>query len=156
MKIITEKILFFSEKLRTQKKKRQIINIYAQSFIFTSKLMTYLNFQMIGDHQVGKTALINAYTAFIFRDEFYPNILDFYTKHFFYKDEGIVLNIFDLSGCAAEYRKIRLYQFDNIDVFLVCFSIDIKQSLENAEKKWIPEIKDVQVYHSYWLERKVN
>ena len=40
-----------------------------------------------------------------------------------------------------DYDRIRPLSYTNASVFLVCFSLLSQSSLENAEAKWIPELR---------------
>lgn len=40
------------------------------------------------------------------------------------------------------YDRLRTLSYYDTDVFLVCFSVEDKDSLENVKTKWIPEIKE--------------
>ena len=40
-------------------------------------------------------------------------------------------------------EELRKEIYQNTDVFLMCFSIDNQDSLENIERKWWPEVHQV-------------
>lgn len=40
------------------------------------------------------------------------------------------------------YDRLRTLSYYDTDVFIVCFSVEDKDSLENVKTKWIPEIKE--------------
>ena len=51
----------------------------------------------------------------------------------------------DMDPCAGEPEDIEMIRrmcYFMQDVFLVCFSTVIPESLENVSKKWIPKIRD--------------
>lgn len=69
-------------------------------------------------------------------------------------DRNVTLNLFDTAGipiyhilfpilCVGQedYDRLRPLSYSNASVFLVCFSITSKSSLENAEDKWVPELR---------------
>ena len=40
-----------------------------------------------------------------------------------------------------DYAHIRPLSYDGVDVFLLCFSVDNRDSFENAEAEWYKELK---------------
>ena len=54
----------------------------------------------------------------------------------------LYLGIWDVTGGRMGYANDRLrpLQYPQTDVFLLCFAIDNKESLENLKIKWLPEI----------------
>ena len=47
--------------------------------------------------------------------------------------------VFDTAG-QEEYDKLRPMAYTDTDVFVVCFSMVDKDSLENILNKWTPEV----------------
>lgn len=52
----------------------------------------------------------------------------------------IELALWDTAG-QEEYEILRPLSYPNTDVVLLCFSIDNRDSFENAMQKWIPEVR---------------
>lgn len=50
------------------------------------------------------------------------------------------LGLWDTAG-QEEYDRLRPLSYPTADVFLICYSIDSKTSLENVVNTWIPEIR---------------
>jgi small GTP-binding protein len=46
----------------------------------------------------------------------------------------------DTAG-QEEYAPLLKMSFPNTDVFLVCFSVDHRDSFENMQKKWVPDLQ---------------
>ena len=42
---------------------------------------------------------------------------------------------------SEEYKSLRKLTYSNTDMVLMCFSIDSPDSLENIEKRWMPEVE---------------
>ena len=42
---------------------------------------------------------------------------------------------------SEKYKSLRKLTYSNTDVVLMCFSIDSPDSLENIEKRWMPEVE---------------
>ena len=52
----------------------------------------------------------------------------------------IQLGLWDTAG-QEDYDRLRPLSYPQTDVFLVCFSIISRASLENIKTKWVPEIR---------------
>ena len=48
-----------------------------------------------------------------------------------------------IAGVEEHNSIFRKETYENTDVFLMCFSIDNQDSLENIETKWWPEVHSV-------------
>lgn len=49
------------------------------------------------------------------------------------------LALWDTAG-QEDYDRLRLLSYPDTDVIVMCFSIDLPDSLENIQDKWIPEV----------------
>lgn len=45
------------------------------------------------------------------------------------------------TACQEDYDRLRPLGYDGARVFLICFSVDSQQSLQNVKSKWLPEIQ---------------
>ena len=108
-----------------------------------------MKIRVIGDHNVGRRSLIIAGTVdnkFQLDQSEYidPGAVDFYLTKM--KLDGTPYNVnITMDPCAGEPEDIEMFRFRRYcmtDVFLVCFSTVIPESLENVSKKWIPKIRD--------------
>ncbi|XP_062136605.1 ras-like GTP-binding protein Rho1 isoform X2 [Drosophila sulfurigaster albostrigata] len=52
----------------------------------------------------------------------------------------VELALWDTAG-QEDYDRLRLLSYPDTDVIVMCFSIDLPDSLENIQDKWIPEVK---------------
>ena len=43
-------------------------------------------------------------------------------------------------GLQEDYDRLRPLSYPQTDIFLICFSVDSRTSLENIRDKWYPEI----------------
>ena len=93
----------------------------------------------IGDGTVGKTSLLISYSKGEFPDDYVPTVFENYRTHINTSAGLIALDIWDTAG-QEEYDEIRKLAFNQVDVFLVCFSIDSPASLQNLESKWIKDV----------------
>merc|ERR1712012_500489 len=83
-----------------------------------------------------------AYTKKSFPDKYIPTVFDDIDVHITYKPTGqlIKLNIIDTSG-LDDYDKLRPTAYPMTDVFIVCFDIARRISLQNVKDKWAHEIR---------------
>jgi GTPase SAR1 family protein len=58
--------------------------------------------------------------------------------------------VFDTAG-QEEYDKLRPMAYTDTDVFIVCFSMVDKDSLENILNKWAPEVMLSSIFMSQLL-----
>jgi len=94
---------------------------------------------VVGDGCVGKTCLLVSYTENKFPEEHVPTVFDNRSTCVLYENEPMQLNLWDTAG-QEDYARLRPLSYPQTDVFLVCFSIISRNSFENLESLWIPEI----------------
>jgi len=95
---------------------------------------------VVGDGCVGKTCLLVSYTENSFPEEHVPTVFDNRSTIVLYNNEPMNLNLWDTAG-QEDYARLRPLSYPHTDVFLVCFSIISRNSFQNLENKWIPEIR---------------
>ncbi|KAI4460273.1 rho family gtpase [Holotrichia oblita] len=97
---------------------------------------------VIGDGCTGKAYLLEAYI----RGEFYergyiPTIFENYTKEKDIDGESYSLSLSTMGG-QEDYDSLRPLSYPNTTCFLLCFSINKRESFTNIESKWVVEIKE--------------
>jgi len=95
---------------------------------------------VVGDGYVGKTSMLISYTTKVFPVDYVPTIFENYSTNVVVDKKHISLGLWDTAG-QEEYDRLRPISYPNTDVFLVCFSIISKISLNNVKAKWIPELQ---------------
>jgi Ras-related C3 botulinum toxin substrate 1 len=100
---------------------------------------------VVGDGAIGKTCLLFAYMENKFPDGYQPTIFENKTieRDFDIHGDGntstVSLDLWDTAG-QEEFDRLRPLSYRETDVFLVCFSVVSRASLDNIQQKWIPEI----------------
>ena len=98
---------------------------------------------VVGDHQVGKTSLLirqalsltlTRYRTNTFRDETIATVFDGSSESIMIAGRPINLGLWDSAG-QQEYDKVRPTSYPDTDIFLVCFSVDNRESFQNAKSK---------------------
>ncbi|EGV64413.1 Rho GTPase [Yamadazyma tenuis] len=95
---------------------------------------------VVGDGGCGKTCLLVSYTQQKFPEIYVPTIFENYvaTVH---SPSGrpIELALWDTAG-QEEYDRLRPLSYHDVDVLLICFSLDNLTSLQNVKDIWFPEV----------------
>ncbi|KAF7366373.1 Cell division control protein 42 [Mycena sanguinolenta] len=103
------------------------------------KMGRFCKLVVVGDTAVGKTCLCYSYAEKEFPG---PGRSVFYS----YADDVVVgsetwtFSLWDMPG-ADEHERLRPLAYADADVFLVCFSIALPDSLQNAQQKWFHEVQ---------------
>lgn len=98
---------------------------------------------VVGDGAVGKTCLLSTYTTDSFPGDYAPTVFDNYSASLSVNNEAVSLGLWDTAG-QEDYDRIRPLSYPDTDIFLVCYSVLNRKSLENVKLKWVPEIRQHQ------------
>ena len=101
----------------------------------------------IGDGTAGKTSLLISYSTGEFPDNYVPTVFENYRMPIKTSHGAISLDIWDTAG-QEEYDEIRKLAFTQVDVFLICFSIDNPASLQNLQSKWVKDVQESESPHA--------
>lgn len=104
-------------------------------------MLKHVKCVVVGDGAVGKTCLLISYSTNTFPSEYTPTVFDNYEVTVMVDNTPISLQLWDTAG-QEDYSKLRPLSYPGTDVFLVCFSLVSKVSLENVKNVWIPEISE--------------
>lgn len=102
--------------------------------------MEHIKMVTVGDGMVGKTCMLMSYTTDTFPKGYIPTIFDNYQAMIMYEQIPTSVSFWDTAG-QEDYDRLRPLSYPNTDVFMVCYSVKSKVSLNNAIQKWIPEVK---------------
>jgi small GTP-binding protein len=95
---------------------------------------------VIGDGAVGKTCLLIAYSTNKAPTAYVPTVFDNYIVKISAGEFDIELSLWDTAG-QEDFDRIRPLSYTGTDVFLVCFSLLSRTSMQNVAHKWIPELR---------------
>uniref|UniRef100_A0A914DX09 Uncharacterized protein n=2 Tax=Acrobeloides nanus TaxID=290746 RepID=A0A914DX09_9BILA len=99
-----------------------------------------LKLVVVGDSYVGKTSLLIAYTEKQFLSDYKTTIFDNWAVTVTIEQKRYTLNLFDTAG-QEDYSHLRCLSYPQTDVFLLCFSLLDKKSLDSCQTTWMPEIR---------------
>ncbi|KAK2958077.1 putative Transforming protein RhoA [Blattamonas nauphoetae] len=104
-------------------------------------MSTEIKIVVVGDGAIGKTSLLYVYANDSFPEDYIPTVVDDYTANTSYNGKNINLSLWDTAG-QEEYDALRPLSYENTNVYLLCYSLDNKGSLENIKQKWNAEVEN--------------
>eukprot|EP00117_Sycon_ciliatum_P038392 scpid25284/ scgid28538/ Rho-related GTP-binding protein RhoU; Rho GTPase-like protein ARHU; Wnt-1 responsive Cdc42 homolog 1 len=100
-----------------------------------------LNCVLVGEHDSGKTSLVNRY---VLKDlpvgKYEPTVLDHYNVMLTIDEQPKQLRISDTGG-LAKFSTFRRLSYANAHVFMLCFSVTQLTALRNIQDVWLPELR---------------
>lgn len=94
---------------------------------------------VVGDEAVGKTALIDTYREYSFLLDHIPTVFNDHSVIVNYNQDCYILDIYDTAG-NRDYERLRPLSYPYTNIFIVCFSVDDRNSFKNVSRKWLPEL----------------
>ncbi|CAI8001446.1 Rho-related GTP-binding protein RhoB [Geodia barretti] len=95
---------------------------------------------IVGDGACGKTCLLFAFTKDEFPDKYIPTVFENYVSDIEVDGKLVELALWDTAG-QEDYDRLRPLSYPDTDVILMCFAVDLPDSLENIHAKWVPEVQ---------------
>jgi Ras homolog gene family, member A len=71
--------------------------------------------------------------------EFTPTVCENWVTEAKFEGIRVELSVWDTAG-QEDYEVMRRLSYHEANVILICYSPDMRDSLENVEAKWVPEI----------------
>ena len=94
---------------------------------------------IVGDGACGKTCLLIVFSKDEFPEVYVPTVFENYVADIQIEDKSVELALWDTAG-QEDYDRLRPLSYPDTDVILMCFSIDMPDSLENISEKWKGEV----------------
>ncbi|XP_068249489.1 ras-like GTP-binding protein RhoL [Palaemon carinicauda] len=94
----------------------------------------------VGDGAVGKTSLLVTYTQGAFDQQYTPTVFENYAGDVEVNGKKYNITLWDTAGQEG-FDRCRVLCYKGASVFLVCFSVDNPNSLDNVRRVWLPEVR---------------
>lgn len=109
---------------------------------------------IVGDGACGKTCLLIVFAKGKFPAVYTPTVFDNYVADVEVDGRRVELALWDTAG-QEDYDRLRPLSYPDSNVVLICFSIDLPDSLDNVMEKWISEVLHFcQGVPSCWWDAK--
>ncbi|CAD6186612.1 unnamed protein product [Caenorhabditis auriculariae] len=99
-----------------------------------------LKLVVVGDSYTGKTSLLFAYTKKQFLDNYATTVFDNWAISVNIDNKNFTVNLFDTAG-QEDYEHLRCLSYPHTDVFLLCFSLADRKTLDSCRTVWVPELR---------------
>ncbi|ORX35915.1 small GTPase superfamily [Kockovaella imperatae] len=94
---------------------------------------------VLGDGACGKTSLLTVFTKGYFPTTYEPTVFENYVEIMSIEGQTVELSLWDTAG-QEDFDRLRSLSYADTHVIMICFSVDMPDSLENVETKWIEEV----------------
>jgi len=94
---------------------------------------------VVGDGACGKTCLMIVFSRGTFPVEYIPTVFEAYVSMVEVDGKHVELALWDTAG-QEEYDRLRPLSYPDTHVVVICYAIDLPDSLENVMEKWIGEV----------------
>ncbi|SCU98633.1 LAFA_0G19262g1_1 [Lachancea sp. 'fantastica'] len=94
---------------------------------------------IVGDGACGKTCLLIVFSKGQFPEVYVPTVFENYVADVEVDGRRVELALWDTAG-QEDYDRLRPLSYPDSSVVLICFSIDLPDSLDNVQEKWIAEV----------------
>ncbi|KAI8806855.1 Rho GTPase Rho1 [Cladochytrium replicatum] len=94
---------------------------------------------VVGDGASGKTSLLIRFSRNTFPQSYVPTVFETYVKDVHVDGKTVELALWDTAG-QEDYDRLRPLSYSDSHVILICFAVDMPDSLENVTEKWISEV----------------
>lgn len=94
---------------------------------------------IVGDGACGKTCLLIVFSKGTFPEVYVPTVFENYVADVEVDGRRVELALWDTAG-QEDYDRLRPLSYPDSNVVLICFSVDLPDSLDNVQEKWISEV----------------
>ncbi|AQZ13228.1 (ZYRO0D01452g) [Zygosaccharomyces parabailii] len=94
---------------------------------------------IVGDGACGKTSLLIVFAKGKFPEVYVPTVFDNYVADVEVDGRHVELALWDTAG-QEDYDRLRPLSYPDSNVVLICYSIDLPDSLDNVLEKWVSEV----------------
>jgi len=94
---------------------------------------------IVGDGACGKTCLLIVFSKGTFPEDYVPTVFENYVADVEVDGRRVELALWDTAG-QEDYDRLRPLSYPDSHVILICFAIDLPDSLENVQEKWNGEV----------------
>lgn len=94
---------------------------------------------IVGDGACGKTCLLMVFAKGKFPTIYVPTVFDNYVADVEVDGRRVELALWDTAG-QEDFDRLRPLSYPDSNVVIICFSVDLPDSLENVLEKWISEV----------------
>ncbi|KAF8497893.1 small GTPase-binding protein [Russula emetica] len=100
---------------------------------------------IVGDEDCGKTSLLIVFTKGTFPEVivlvYVPTVFQNYVADVELDGKHVQLALWETAG-PEKYERLRPLSYIGSHVILICFGVDIPDSLDNVQEKWIFDMMD--------------
>ncbi|KAI7853993.1 GTP-binding protein RHO3 [Circinella umbellata] len=94
---------------------------------------------LVGDGGCGKTSLLNVFTRGYFPQAYEPTVFENYVHDVIVDDQPVELSLWDTAGQEG-FDRLRALSYVDTHAFMMCFSVDDRDSLDNIPNRWLEEV----------------
>ena len=94
---------------------------------------------IVGDGACGKTCLLIVFSKGTFPEVYVPTVFENYVASIQVDGKNVELALWDTAG-QEDYDRLRPLSYPDSHVILICFAVDLPDSLDNVQEKWISEV----------------
>lgn len=112
--------------------------------------MPNLGFVVVGDAEVGKTAMLTCYGTGQYRNEYIATVAQSFNIRVDIFDERVEVDIHDTGG-LDQHADCRRHLYNRADLFIICFSLVEKSTFLHVQQMWIPELERLRPSIKYMI-----
>ncbi|ELP86964.1 Rho GTPase, putative [Entamoeba invadens IP1] len=94
---------------------------------------------LLGDEKVGKTSLLNFYYNTMQTPQLFSITQRFLKVKEIFENKEYMLNVFE-PHCGDIFDFVRRLDTTDVQVFVLCYAVDSRNSFERIEEKWVGEV----------------